>query len=71
MVSIFIGSRAERVVSKGKYFFVGFAFCAQTLFHFRPHVMEKILLRIAGVRAEVRGGKVAQPLLTGAAAGKI
>jgi hypothetical protein len=33
--------------------------------------MKKILLRIASVRAEVRGGKVAQPFCAGAAVGEI
>ena len=36
-----------------------------------PHVMEKILLRVAGVRAEMRGGKAPEPRLAGAAARKI
>ena len=33
--------------------------------------MEEILLRVAGVRAEMRGGKAVQPFVAGAAAGKI
>ena len=41
------------------------------LIYFRPHVMKKILLGIAGVRAEMRGGKAAQALLAGTAAREI
>ena len=37
----------------------------------RPHVMEKILLRVAGVRAEMRGGEVAQAFFAGAATREI
>ena len=33
--------------------------------------MKKILLGVAGVRAEMRGGKTTESLFTGAAAGKI
>jgi hypothetical protein len=32
-------------------------FIKKKLFKFRPHIMEKILLRVAGVRAEMRGGE--------------
>ena len=46
-------------------------FIKEKLFSFRPHVMEKILLRVTSVRPEVRGGEVAQFLLAHAAARKV
>src|SRR5476649_3053872 len=46
-------------------------FIKQKLFQFRPHVMEKILLGVTGVRAEMRGGKAAQAWPAGAAAREI
>jgi len=41
----------------------------EKLFHHRPHVMEKILLGVTGVRPEMRGGEVAQFLFRQAPAG--
>ena len=46
-------------------------FNAGILFHFCPHVMEKILLGVTGVRAEMRRGKMPQPFVTDPAARKI
>ena len=41
------------------------------LLGFCPYVMEKILLRIAGMRAEMRGSKATEPLPARAAAWKV
>jgi hypothetical protein len=46
-------------------------FIKEKLFQFRPHIMKKILLGMAGVRAKVRGGEAAQPFFARAAARKI
>jgi hypothetical protein len=56
-------------------FFASFASFARDLIifliYFRPHVMKQILLRITGVRPEMRGGKAAQARPAGAAAREI
>lgn len=43
----------------------------EKLFQFRADVMEKILLGVAGVGAEMGGGKMAQALFAGTAAREI
>ena len=43
----------------------------EKLFHFRPHVMKKILLGVAGVRAEMSRSKMTQPFVTDPAAWEI
>ena len=47
---------------------VPMSFFEPARFHFRPHVMEKILLGVTGVRPEMRRGKMAQPFFADPAA---